>query len=216
MAGWHTVAQGECLSNLAARHHLASWRTIYDHPENASFRASHPNPNVIYPGDRVYIPDLEVVHRDKPTDQKHTFVRKREKTLLRIVAADEDGQPYPQADYRLTIGDQSYAGQTDGQGLLEEVIDPLASSGELTVWWPGAPRRHCIWKLSIGHLDPAHWMTGIQARLNNLGYNSGPVDGIRGPITTAAVKEFQKKHHLAVDGIPGPITQAKLKEVYGC
>src|SRR6185295_10895842 len=142
MAGWHTVAQGECLSSLAAQHRLASWHTIYDHPENASFRVEHPNPNVIHPGDLVYIPDQEVVHRDKPTDKKHTFVLKRDKTLLRIVAADEDEQPYQQADYRLTIGEKSYEGKTDGQGMLEEAIDPLASSGELTVWWPGAPRRH--------------------------------------------------------------------------
>jgi N-acetylmuramoyl-L-alanine amidase len=70
--------------------------------------------------------------------------------------------------------------------------------------------------VNIGHLDPINQMSGIQGRLNNLGYNSGPVDGIRGPITTAAVKAFQKKHKLAVDGIPGPITQGKLKEVHGC
>lgn len=216
MAGWYTVKQGDCLSSLAARFHLANWHIIYDHSENASFREDHPNPNVIYPGDQVYIPDPEVVYHDKPTDGKHSFVRKQDKTLLRIVAADEDEQPYPNSDYRLTIGDKVYEGQTDGGGMLEEAIDARAESGELTIWWTGAPRRHCTWKLHIGHLDPIQQMTGIQARLNNLGYNSGPVDGIRGPITTAAVKEFQKKHKLAVDGIPGPITQGKLKEVHGC
>jgi hypothetical protein len=216
MAEWHTIEQGECLSSLAAQHQLPSWQTIYNHSNNAAFRQEHPNPNVIFPGELVYIPDPEVVHIEKPTDKKHNFVLKRDKTLLRIVAADEDGTPYKQNDYRLTIGDDIYEGKTDGQGMLEQAIDPQASSGVLTVWWHGAPRRHCTWKLHIGHLDPVDRMSGIQARLNNLGYNSGPVDGIRGPITTAAVRKFQKKHKLAVDGIPGPITQAKLKEVHGC
>jgi len=216
MAGWHVVEQGECLSSLADQHKLASWRTIYDHPENASFREEHPNPNVIYPGDQVYIPDLKLAQIDKPTDKQHQFVLKRDKTFLRIVVADEEGKPYRQSDYLLTIDDDSYQGKTDGQGMLEQEIGPQADSGVLTVWFPGAPRRHCVWNLSIGHLDPINRISGIQARLNNLGYNSGPVDGIRGPITTAAVKEFQTKHKLAVDGIPGPKTQGKLKEVYGC
>ena len=217
MAEWHTVQQGECLSSLADENRLPDWRTIYDHPENASFRKQHPNPNVIYPGDLVYIPDPDPEHFQKPTDKKHKFVVKRpEKTLLRIVLADADGKPYENSDYKLVIGEKTYEGKTGGSGMLEEEIDSRAQSGMLTVWWPGELRRHSAWKLSIGHLDPVQWMTGIQARLNNLGYNSGPVDGIRGPITTAAVKEFQKKHKLAVDGIPGPITQGKLKEVYGC
>jgi hypothetical protein len=216
MAEWHTIEQGECLSSLAAQYHLPGWRTIYNHSNNADFRQEHPNPNVIYPGALVYIPDPEVVHREKPTDKKHTFVLKQDKTLLRIVTADGDGKPYEETDYRLMIGDDIFEGKTDGQGMLEQAIDPQVSSGVLTVWLPGAPRRHCTWKLNIGHLDPVHQMSGIQGRLNNLGYNSGPVDGIRGPITTAAVKEFQKKHQLTVDGIPGPLTQGKLKEVHGC
>jgi hypothetical protein len=100
--------------------------------------------------------------------------------------------------------------------MLEQFIDPQATSGELTLWWTGIPRRHCTWRLRLGWLDPVHCVSGIQARLNNLGHKAGTVDGIRGPITTAALKEFQRKHDLAVDGIPGPITQAKLEEVHGC
>jgi len=216
MAEWHTVEQGECLSSLAKQHKLQSWRRIYNHPENASFRQARPNPNLIYPGDLVYIPDVEVGNEGKPTDQEHKFVVKQEKTMLRIVVADEDGVPYKQNEYRLTIGDDVYEGKTNDHGMVEQAIDPQAFSGELTVWWRGAPRRRCTWKLNIGHLDPIEQMSGIQARLNNLGYQSGPVDGIRGPITTAAVKKFQTKHKLAVDGIPGPITQGKLREVHGC
>jgi Putative peptidoglycan binding domain len=216
MAGFHTVEQGECLASLAAKNNLAGWRSIYDRPENASFRAKRPNPNLIYPGDRVYIPDADPGGVNKPTDQKHTFTLIQDKTLLRIVIADQDGNPYGQCDYSLTIGENTAKGKTDGQGLLEEEIDPKAQSGVLTVWFRGAPRRHCTWSLSIGHLDPVAQVSGIQARLNNLDFNSGPVDGIRGPITTAAVKDFQTKHNLEVDGIPGPITQKKLKEVYGC
>jgi N-acetylmuramoyl-L-alanine amidase len=70
--------------------------------------------------------------------------------------------------------------------------------------------------LQIGHLDPVEETTGIQGRLNNLGFDCGEVDGIIGPQTEAAVRAFQDEHSLEADGIPGPKTQAKLKEVHGC
>lgn len=50
----------------------------------------------------------------------------------------------------------------------------------------------------------------IQRRLILLDYEPGPVDGIAGPRTRAAVKLFQRAHGLHVDGIVGPKTIAKL------
>jgi hypothetical protein len=56
MSGFHTVKHGENLSSIARLYGLATWRAIYDHPTNAAFRRSHPDPNLIFPGDRVFIP----------------------------------------------------------------------------------------------------------------------------------------------------------------
>jgi len=54
----------------------------------------------------------------------------------------------------------------------------------------------------------------IQFTLNHLGYNCGNVDGAFGPVTTAAVKDFQAIHELKEDGQVGPITRTLiLKEV---
>jgi N-acetylmuramoyl-L-alanine amidase len=58
-------------------------------------------------------------------------------------------------------------------------------------------------------------VSGCQARLRNLGYDPGPIDGIAGPRTEAAVRAFQRDYSLTVDGICGPQTRGKLKEVYG-
>jgi hypothetical protein len=216
MAEWHTVRQGECLSSLAAQHGLPDWRAVYNHPENASFQQKRPNPNVIAPGDRVYIPDRDSLFKNGTTDRRNPFVLARDKTSLLIVAADEDGNPYQEYDYKLTVGEDVYEGKTDSEGMLRHVIDAQAADGELTVWWPGTPPRHCTWHLKLGHLDPVSQISGIQARLNNLGLNAGPVDGILGPLTRTAVAEFQKKTQLTADGDPGPITQSKLEEIYGC
>ncbi len=50
----------------------------------------------------------------------------------------------------------------------------------------------------------------LQARLKELGYYAGEVDGAYGPATKAAVRSFQQAHGLAADGIAGPATNEVL------
>jgi peptidoglycan hydrolase-like protein with peptidoglycan-binding domain len=50
-----------------------------------------------------------------------------------------------------------------------------------------------------------------QKELKAAGFNPGPLDGVFGPKTEAAVKSFQKAHGLAQDGIIGPKTWGALK-----
>lgn len=52
----------------------------------------------------------------------------------------------------------------------------------------------------------------IQQRLNTLGYSAGPVDGVRGKKTIAAIKAFQLRNSLRADGIAGSET---LEEMFG-
>ena len=46
----------------------------------------------------------------------------------------------------------------------------------------------------------------VQARLQRLGYDPGPLDGHFGPQTERAVRQFQRASHIAVDGVVGVIT----------
>jgi peptidoglycan hydrolase-like protein with peptidoglycan-binding domain len=50
----------------------------------------------------------------------------------------------------------------------------------------------------------------VQQRLNELGFGSGPVDGLFGPRTAAAVESFQRLHGLALDGVVGRRTLRAL------
>jgi len=49
-------------------------------------------------------------------------------------------------------------------------------------------------------------VAALQARLTEMGFDCGRVDGIYGPRTEAAVKEFQKSVGATVDGKCGPAT----------
>ena len=50
----------------------------------------------------------------------------------------------------------------------------------------------------------------VQRRLKNWGYYDGAVDGIYGPKTFQAVKNFQAKHGISTTGTVGPQTRAAL------
>jgi uncharacterized protein (TIGR02594 family) len=50
----------------------------------------------------------------------------------------------------------------------------------------------------------------IQKALKSQGFDPGPLDGIWGRLTTAAVKEFQSRNGLPADGVLTPSTAAKI------
>lgn len=212
---YHTVAQGECLTRIASRYGFASYDTIWNHPVNADLRQKRPDPHVIHPGDRLFIPtsDRKEVHRS--TGASHQFKVRRMTKMLRLAVEDLAGKRIAGAAYELLIEDQTFTGTTDGEGKLEQKIPADAEKGTLKV-------GERTWPLLIGHLNPIdetpdRGSTGIQARLRNLGYDPGPIDGLRGARTEAAIRAFQRDNPpLTVDGICGPETRAKLIEKHGC
>jgi hypothetical protein len=52
----------------------------------------------------------------------------------------------------------------------------------------------------------------LQSHLNRLGFKSGKVDGIIGPITDGAIKRIQKYFNISQDGVVGPVTRAVINE----
>lgn len=212
----HTVSQGECLSSIAKQYGFADWQTIYNDPLNADFRQKRPDPNLIYPGDIIYIPDKKPKDEPCATTQTHVFQLQRKDTRLRILIQDIDGQVITGKKFHLTVEGAVYEGQIPDDGLIDKPIRPDDQNGELLVWLDETAQTPDTWQLKLGHLDPIETLSGIQARLNNLGYAAGPVDGIDGPLTQAAVQAFQADQNLTVDGIAGPQTQGALKQVYGC
>ena len=53
----------------------------------------------------------------------------------------------------------------------------------------------------------------LQHRLNQLGFDAGPEDGIFGPLAREAVEELQRNMGLDIDGVAGPATVAALRRL---
>jgi Putative peptidoglycan binding domain/LysM domain len=209
MAKYHIVKQGEYLSKIASENGFSDYHTLWNHSENAELKQKRQNPNVLYPGDRLFIPDMETKEESGATAQRHRFRYLGSPLMLRIVVKDVEDEPITDTDCELIVGLTSYKLTTDGEGLIEQRIPISATSGKLTIQDMEIP-------LQIGYLDPIEEVTGWQARLNNLGYYAGPLDQVDEERIRLAVEEFQCDHGLKVDGVGGPDTQNKLKEVHGC
>lgn len=213
----HFVAQGECLSSIAKTYGFFEPMVIFDFEANSTLKADRKNPNILYPKDCVAIPDLASKTNAAPTNSENLFQLKRPKTDLQLKIADECGGPCTDLRYNLCIDNKSVGeGQTSAEGMIVEAIPADLQFASLTIWFDEDSVEGRTWDLLLGHLDPVKHLTGVQARLNNLGYPCGLVDGINGPLTKAAVRKYQADHDLGVDAIPGPLTQGSLEDKHGC
>jgi peptidoglycan hydrolase-like protein with peptidoglycan-binding domain len=64
--------------------------------------------------------------------------------------------------------------------------------------------------LQKGSTNPA--VRDLQEALKALGYNPGPIDGVFGATTEAAVKAFQQAKGITADGIVGKVTWINIDE----
>jgi N-acetylmuramoyl-L-alanine amidase len=176
----YRARQGDCISSIAAREGLF-WQTLWD--QNSDLKAARKDPNRIAPGDKVSIPDLEIKQVAAATEQTHRFKRKGIPAKLKLVI-ERDHIPLKSTAFTLTIGANTMEGETDDTGLIDIPIDPTAKTARLEI-------ADLEYELQLGGLDPEDCNEGMQARLMNLGFYDGALDGDIGEQTQAAVEAFR-------------------------
>jgi len=158
--------------------------------------------------------ELEVENVEKPFKGKtkgglieHEIPVNASEATLALQVKSEDTDP-PKKEAK----PDDASGQPEKK---EESKKPKPVSGDVPI----------TWKLKIGKLNPIdekapndRCVSGFQQRMNNLALNSGPVDGILGPNTRAAIKAFQDLYQLkpqeGYEGIPDGRTHDKLVAVH--
>ena len=99
----------------------------------------------------------------------------------------------------LEIENLKHEGVTDSGAVIELEIPASARRGKLTVWLEDEDETILIWNLKLGHLDPIDTITGVQARLSNLGFPVGEINGQMSAETTSAIQTFQIVHGLPAE-----------------
>lgn len=88
----YTVKQGDCLSSIGDKYGIF-WEKIWNHPKNSSLKAKRQDPNVLYPGDVVFVPEKEEREESGATEQKHRFRKKGTPAKLRLRVIEEESPP---------------------------------------------------------------------------------------------------------------------------
>lgn len=226
MAIDHKVVQGEYVSKIARHYGFSDYRTIWDHPKNAALKQARKNPNVLFPGDQLFIPDRGEKEVASATDRRHQFRLTRQPLTLRIVVENSFASPLGSVPFDLHVENETQNLISDRQGKVEQIIPVTAEQASLIVKSQETGVNEQPIPLKIGHLDPVEELAGQKGRLKNLGYYAGAINTPEDAEFRSAVEEFQCDHFpspqradgvpVAVDGVCGPKTQAKLKEVHGC
>ena len=120
----------------------------------------------------------------------------------------EEGEPRRNVAYTLQVDDLTLRGTTNGEGKLEHEIPADATSAVLTT-------AEDSYSFQLGGLDPVDEISGLQHRLQNLGYLAESADGELNDSTKAALRDFQQKYNLPVNGELTEATKSKLLEIHG-
>lgn len=124
------------------------------------------------------------------------------------------GEPLAGASYRLLIDDaDERSGTLDDEGALREALPADASEAE--VWIDEGSEEEQHYLLSLGGLASPEDTSGLQQRLNNLGYLCGEEDGQAGAVTRQRLESFQRAAGLEESGQLDDATKAKLLELHG-
>lgn len=198
------VALGVHISNLNAQMDYVASLTPIPNPTNA------PGDRYTYSGNMMQVtpdpnaPTRPPVLRTGSTGDQVVALQTRLIELGYLTGA-ADGQFGPATEAAVLRFQQQHGLDADGRvgAATSEVLYSDAARPMAVTPTPAAPPSS----------QPTAQLTGterLQARLQELGYYTGRVDGAYGPATKAAVRRFQQDHGLDADGISGPKTEAVL------
>ncbi|WP_198263756.1 LysM peptidoglycan-binding domain-containing protein [sulfur-oxidizing endosymbiont of Gigantopelta aegis] len=168
----HIVKQGESLTSIAKKYGFNQYETIYKNAANDFFRNKRSNPEEIFLGDELFIPEKETKTEELTVKTDNEIIINKEKRFLNIELYDffDQGQALADSPYTVVIGDKTFRGKLDASGKLSLEITNDDKQAELSFEVEdkaGVAIYH--WTLDVAHLDPIETPTGIAQRLENMG-----------------------------------------------
>src|SRR4030042_2074252 len=148
--GNYVVKQGDCVESIAFNHGLF-WKTIWNDPNNNQLRVVRKSPNVLFPGDKFFIPEKRAKEESRATEQTHRFKRKGVPSKLQIRLLDKDGKPRGELNYCIIIEGKSHRDRTSPDGRVRLPIIPNAKKGRLIV---EVKNGQAVYELNLVNIDP--------------------------------------------------------------
>ena len=206
----HVVRQGESILSLSKKYGIPV-NKIWEHPDNSGLRGMGRKENILFPRDRVQIPERELKQINVSSDQRHRFRSTGHTSELRLHFL-KDGESRARMPYVLSIDGTYYRGNLDDDGSLEVRVPVDATLGRISLG-EGEDLEH--FDVRIGHLDPVEEEQGMQERLYNLGYYSSNDESRMNMGFQEALRQFQEANNLEPSGEVDSATRDKIIELHG-
>lgn len=210
--GEHVVRQGEDIHSIAWRYGIDA-NELWEHDGNAALREQRRG-GVLLPGDLVTVPSpLERPSFRVSPGASHRFKAAVPGYNVHL-RLDDDGTPRANVRYTADADGVTHEGSTDGEGNVSIPVRPATRFVILTLHLEddrGEPYEE-VMRLQLGGLDPSDGVTGMQARLRNLGHSPGAIDGEIGPRTRRAIQDFQREEGMEPTGELDDATRSRLDE----
>ena len=137
--------------------------------------------------------------------KKYKVADIRRGAICKLQIFDHNGKPIANTKYELCLDGVRISATTDGQGWIKEFDSIGIQDCSLQI----AGYTYLISFKNEHTEDIVYW----QSLLNALGFNAGPLDGIKGRQMTQAIRSFQRQTGLNVTGNINEETKKKMKEI---
>ena len=206
------MRQGDHLRRLAHARGVSP-ESIWEHDDNADLRAARESMEALLPGDILWLPSEPAGGVAIMPQQSNSYRAHVPWVDVELTLRDAAGEPLANASVSLE-GARERSAQTDGGGVL--AIQAAAHRRQIQVTLDDDGRS---FGLRIGHLDPIEAPSGVDGRLENLGYFvSLGIDGDeheRDLRRRAALRDFQSAQGLEPSGEIDDATRDALREAHG-
>lgn len=207
----HVVRQGDHLERIAWEGGVSA-RSVQELEENAHLRERR-DPNVLEPGDVVYLPDRRPPELTVTKSTTNKFVARLPRSRIEMTLRGPSGALSGAAFTVEGVPGPPIEGTTDGEGVARFDLPIHAEHAEVVV------AEHCLrFRVRVGHLDPPETESGVFARLHQMGYLAGgpPGEDIRSAAALErAVRAFQTDRGIEATGELDQETRDALVERHG-
>jgi hypothetical protein len=202
----YVVQQGDFLDRLAVRLGFDAQK-VWNDPQNASLKKARGNPNILCPGDVLYVPETKKTWLPVAVGGTNTFTVTIPKMTVHLKLVGE-GAPLANKSCRVEGSGDPLELTTDGEGSLSFSL-PITCE-VVSIVFDDPPLRYAV---RPGWMDPHEEPSGMHFRLANLGY----VDdvGLDGDSMADSLAAFQVENGLEPTGNVDEPTRQKLVDRHG-
>jgi hypothetical protein len=216
----YIVGRGEDLHSIAARFGFDALE-VWNASDNQELRELRGDPQVLAPGDVLYVPEVEDEDLPLTARTTNTFIGEIERVNVNLDLSAGSSSPLANEPYEIHGLREVVTGTSDDQGRIQ--IEVPAHVRTLTVYFP---EQQSSARVRLGGLNPIDHDSGIRTRLFNLGYLAsndllGPaLSPTRSPAArraelARAVRDFQEDAGLEATGELDEATRAAIADRHG-